>query len=56
MRNKVIIGNWKMNKSPKEAKEFLDEFVSFALECKNHNVEVGVAAPFICLPQIKKFT
>ena len=49
MRNKVIVGNWKMNKTIKEAKEFVEAFDSFALKAKEQNIIVGIAPSFLAL-------
>lgn len=52
MRKKLLLGNWKMNKTPAEAKEF-------ALGCKDvvataisHGVDIGVAPTFVCLDTV----
>ncbi len=46
MRKKVVIGNWKMNMTAEEAKNFL-RFMS--VEVKDDNVEVGFAVPYTAL-------
>ncbi|WP_036464103.1 triose-phosphate isomerase [Mycoplasmopsis sturni] len=53
MKKTVIIGNWKMNKTFSETKEFLKEFTQ---EYKNkldlianENIDFGIAAPFVDL-------
>jgi triosephosphate isomerase len=43
MRNKVIIGNWKMNKNSKETIDFMN---TFKKEIKKSNVLFGVAPSF----------
>ena len=50
-RKKVIAGNWKMNKTPKEAAEFVE-----ALKPKVAGVdgEVVVCVPFVAIPGVKK--
>ena len=54
MRKKLLLGNWKMNKTRPEAKEFAlgcGEMVSYAVA---HGIDVGVAPTFVCLcPVIK---
>ena len=54
MRRKLLLGNWKMNKTRPEAKEFAEgcgEMVSYAIA---HGIDVGVAPTFVCLcPVIK---
>ena len=54
MRRKLLVGNWKMNKTPEEARAFAQgatEMVEFALA---HDIEVGVAPTFVCLETVKK--
>ncbi len=54
MRTKLLVGNWKMNKSPKEAASFaLDskEEVEFAFE---KGIEIGIAPTFLCLDTLRK--
>lgn len=54
MRKKLLLGNWKMNKTPSEAKAFAlaaDEMIDFATD---HNIDVGVAPTFVCLQTVKE--
>jgi triosephosphate isomerase len=54
MRKKLLLGNWKMNKTPEEAKAFAlaaSEMVDFAV---SHGIDVGVAPTFVCLDTVKK--
>ena len=54
MRKKLLLGNWKMNKTPSEAKAFAlaaNEMVDFAVA---HDIEVGVAPTFVCLATVKE--
>jgi len=53
MRKKVIAGNWKMNKTPEEAKEFMKEFIPLVENTEN---EVVICAPFIDLKCLVKHT
>ncbi len=53
MRRKVIAGNWKMNKTVDEAKEFLKEFIPLVENTEN---EVIICAPFIALKCLVKHT
>lgn len=48
MRKKIIAGNWKMNKSRTEAKQFMEEVLQ-QLPNKLTNVEAIVCAPFVHL-------
>lgn len=53
MRKKLLLGNWKMNKTPREAKEFAlgcKEMVEYAVA---HDIDVGVAPTFVCLETVK---
>ncbi len=49
MRKKIIIGNWKMNKTSKEVKEFFKEFKKANFELRK-NLIYGIAAPSIEIP------
>lgn len=54
MRKKLLLGNWKMNKTPSEALAFAEaanEMVDYAV---SHNIDVGVAPTFVCLDIVKK--
>lgn len=54
MRKKLLLGNWKMNKTPSEAKAFAlasSEMIDFAIA---HDIEVGVAPTFVCLQTVKE--
>lgn len=52
MRKKIIIGNWKMYKTMKEAEEFLNEF-NKQTSGKTFNCDYGVAASFTNLGILK---
>ena len=52
MRKTVIVGNWKMNKTPKEAIAFLDEFTKLYSENESKiadTVVFGIGAPAVDL-------
>ena len=54
MRKKLLLGNWKMNKTPREAKEFAlgsKEMVDYAIA---HDIDVGVAPTYVCLQTVKE--
>lgn len=54
MRKKLLLGNWKMNKTPSEAKAFAlaaNDMIEFAVA---HDIEVGVAPTFVCLSTVKE--
>lgn len=46
MRQKIIAGNWKMNKLPNEAMEFIEELAPLV---KDTNHEVVICVPYIDL-------
>ncbi|MDU5504020.1 MAG: triose-phosphate isomerase, partial [Anaerococcus vaginalis] len=46
MRTPVIVGNWKMNMTPSEAKSLLEELVELDLD---KSVEKGVCVPAVDL-------
>ncbi len=52
MRTKLLLGNWKMNKTPKEAIEFASQVGDLVSLSKKHNVEIGVAPTFLCLVDV----
>lgn len=47
-RKYVIAGNWKMNKTPSEAKELVKDVIA-AIGTKPENVEVVVCPPFVAV-------
>ena len=52
MRKKLLLGNWKMNKTPSEAKAFAlasKAMVDFAV---SHGIDVGVAPTYVCLETV----
>ncbi len=49
MRKPIIAGNWKMNKTPSEAVELVNELKPLV---KDAEVEVVVCPPFVCLPAV----
>ncbi|HEX3028911.1 MAG TPA: triose-phosphate isomerase [Clostridia bacterium] len=50
-RVKIAAGNWKMNKTAKEAVEFVEALKSRVADA---DAEVVVGVPFVCLPGVKK--
>ena len=52
MRKELIIGNWKMNKTPSETKTFKKELTE-ELQDKKFDTEWAISAPFISLPALK---
>ncbi len=53
-RTKLLLGNWKMNKTLKEAKAFAKDSVELSVLAKENNIELGVAPTFLCLEAVKK--
>jgi len=49
MRKPIIAGNWKMNKTPSEAVELVNELKPLV---KDAEAEVVVCPPFVCLPAV----
>ncbi|TYQ16378.1 UNVERIFIED_CONTAM: triosephosphate isomerase [Acetivibrio alkalicellulosi] len=50
-RKKIAAGNWKMNKTAKEAVEFVESLKSRVADA---DAEVVVGVPFVCIPDVKK--
>ncbi len=51
-RKKLLLGNWKMNKTPSQAKEFAlgcEEMIRFAVD---NGIDVGVAPTYVCLQTV----
>ena len=53
-RAKLLLGNWKMNKTVSEAKEFALGSKEIAAFAKANNILVGVAPTFLCLQTVKE--
>jgi len=45
----MAAGNWKMNKTPSEAKAFVESLKGFVADAKS---EVVVGVPFVCIPAV----
>lgn len=54
MKRKILIGNWKMNKTMQEAIEFANALKEKSIEVEKENIILGIAPSFLCLPIIKK--
>jgi len=48
-RTIMAAGNWKMNKTPSEAKAFVESLKGFVADAKS---EVVVGVPFVCIPAV----
>lgn len=55
MRKKLLLGNWKMNKTREEAKLFALSSLSLTELAKMHHLEVGVCPSFLSLSIIQKY-
>lgn len=53
MRKKLLVGNWKMNKTIAEAKDFALAAKPIAELAKIHDIEIGVAPTFLSLKTVK---
>src|SRR5574344_1573857 len=54
MRKKLLLGNWKMNKTLPEAIEFAKGTKEISDLAKKNKVDMGVACPYIDLYAVKK--
>lgn len=54
MRRKLLLGNWKMNKTVSEAKEFALEAKDLGKLAKQNKVDMGICVPYIDLAPVKK--
>jgi triosephosphate isomerase len=54
MRKRIVAGNWKMNKTPKEGVELAKEINAKVSQLKDHSVEVIIGTPYIHLMDVAK--
>ena len=54
MKRKILIGNWKINKTMHEAIEFSNAVKAKAQEVAKKNIIIGIAPGYLCLPILKK--
>lgn len=54
MKRKILIGNWKMNKTIAETIDFVNKVNDKALKVANDELIVGIAPSYICLPVLRK--
>ncbi len=54
MRKKLLLGNWKMNKTLREAKKFAKESIEISTLAEQKNVDIGVAPAFLCLDAVRR--
>ncbi len=50
MRKPIIVGNWKMNKTAEEAREFMNELIEKVSE--NENIELAIAPPALFIQNL----
>lgn len=53
-RKKLLLGNWKMNKTIAEAKEFAIASLPLTTYASEHHIDIGVAPVFLGLDIVKK--
>jgi triosephosphate isomerase len=54
MRRKLLLGNWKMNKTVTEATEFCKEAKDLGKLAKHNHIDMGICVPAIDLPSVKR--
>lgn len=54
MKRKILVGNWKMNKTIAETIEFVNKVNEKAISVAKEDLIVGIAPSFICLPVLRK--
>ena len=54
MKRKILIGNWKMNKTIAETIEFVNSVNEKAIKVADEELIVGIAPSYICLPVLRK--
>lgn len=54
MKRKILVGNWKMNKTIAETIDFVNKVNSRAIEVEKEEIIVGIAPSYICLPVLRK--
>ena len=54
MKRKILVGNWKMNKTIAETIDFVNKVNDKALKVAEDELIVGIAPSYTCLPVIRK--
>ena len=54
MRKKLLLGNWKMNKTVTEAKAFATEAKTLGKEARANKIDMGICVPYVDLAPVKK--
>lgn len=52
MRKKLLVGNWKMNKTQAEAKMFAHASLELLKKAEAKNIDIGVTPPFLSLSTV----
>ena len=52
MKRKILVGNWKMNKTIAETIDFVNKVNDRTLKVANEELIVGIAPSYICLPAL----
>ncbi|NCA95894.1 MAG: triose-phosphate isomerase [Methanomicrobia archaeon] len=55
MRKKLLLGNWKMNKTREETKVFALGSLALSALADLHGIDIGVAPTYLSLPVVKKY-
>ncbi|NCA96934.1 MAG: triose-phosphate isomerase [Bacteroidia bacterium] len=55
MRRKLLLGNWKMNKTREETKVFALGSLALSALAEHHGIDIGVSPTFLSLPIVKKY-
>ena len=54
MRKKLLLGNWKMNKTISETKEFAKSIDTLVELAKEKDIDIGVAPVYLSLQTLKE--
>lgn len=54
MKRKILIGNWKMNKTIAETIDFVNKVNQKAIDVAKEDLIIGIAPSFVCLPVLRK--
>ncbi len=54
MRKKLLLGNWKMNKTRTEAVSFASEAASLLELASSHGIDIGVAPAYVALESVRR--
>lgn len=54
MKRKILVGNWKMNKTIAETIDFVNKVNDKALKVAEEELIIGIAPSYMCLPVLRK--